>query len=249
MAEQIYTIPFTDALMADDECPICWLRRKSEQDLLDFVLGSGASYMESDMRAKTDEAGFCKEHFRKMFVYGNSLGNAWILKTHYMQIESEMDKAFSKYKPGKVKHDRKTGESTNPIVAWAKGRGGRCYLCEREKAHHDQCMQTFCHLWHNDPEFKERAKSCKGFCVSHFGDLCDAVDTKLSAKEAEEFYNAFIPKMKENVHRVFEDVSWFVEKFRYENKDADWKSSKDAVQRGMQKLKGGYPADSDYKHS
>ena len=37
-------------------------------------------------------------------------------------------------------------------------------------------------------------------------------------------------------------MSWLVEKFDYKNQDADWKNSKDAVQRGMQKLKGGYPA-------
>ena len=38
-----------------------------------------------------------------------------------------------------------------------------------------------------------------------------------------------------------------VEKFDYRNQDADWKTSKDAIQRGMQKLKGGYPADAVYQ--
>ena len=38
-----------------------------------------------------------------------------------------------------------------------------------------------------------------------------------------------------------------VEKFDYKNQNADWKNSRDAVQRGMQKLKGGYPADPVYK--
>ena len=53
--------------------------------------------------------------------------------------------------------------------------------------------------------------------------------------------------MEENMNRLAEDVAWLVEKFDYRNKDADWKNSKDAVQRGMQKLKGGYPADPPYK--
>jgi len=48
--------------------------------------------------------------------------------------------------------------------------------------------------------------------------------------------------MAANLERIGEDVSWMVEKFDYKNADADWKNSKDAVQRGMQKLKGGYPA-------
>lgn len=55
--------------------------------------------------------------------------------------------------------------------------------------------------------------------------------------------------MEKNMERLQEDVSWLVEKFDYRNKDADWKNSKDAIQRGMQKLKGGYPADPVYKQS
>ena len=53
--------------------------------------------------------------------------------------------------------------------------------------------------------------------------------------------------MKDAMERVSEDVSWLVEKFDYKNSDADWKNSKDAIQRGMQKLRGGYPADSPHK--
>ena len=53
--------------------------------------------------------------------------------------------------------------------------------------------------------------------------------------------------MEENMERVSGDVDWLIEKFDYRNKDADWKNSKDAVQRGMQKIKGGYPGDPVYK--
>lgn len=49
--------------------------------------------------------------------------------------------------------------------------------------------------------------------------------------------------MKENMNRIYEEVSCLIEKFDYRNKDADWKNSKDAVGRAMQKLKGGYPFD------
>ena len=53
--------------------------------------------------------------------------------------------------------------------------------------------------------------------------------------------------MERNMERLYEDVAWMVEKFDYQNKDADWKNSRDAIQRGMQKLKGGYPADPPQK--
>ena len=71
MKEQLYTIPLNDAVNAKDECPFCFIERKIEQDL-----GSGSSYMEADIRELTDKAGFCRNHFKKMFDYGNTLGNA-----------------------------------------------------------------------------------------------------------------------------------------------------------------------------
>ena len=61
-------------------------------------------------------------------------------------------------------------------------------------------------------------------------------------KRKKEFYATVLPLMKENFHRVYEDVAWFIEKYDYKNKDADWKDSKDAIQRGMQKLRGSDPS-------
>ena len=98
MKETLYTIPLNDAFMAKDECPFCFIERNVEQDLLDFTLGSGSSYMESDVREATDKAGFCRTHFKKMFDYGNTLGNGWILKTHYVQINKELKEQIQQVK-------------------------------------------------------------------------------------------------------------------------------------------------------
>jgi hypothetical protein len=108
-------------------------------------------------------------------------------------------------------------------------------------------MDTFFYLYKNDEEFRRKIQESKGFCLPHFGDLCEAADAKLTDREKEQFYPMVFELMQKNMERVAEDVSWMVEKFDYRNKDADWKNSKDAIQRGMQKLKGGYPADPDYK--
>ena len=50
MKETLYTIPLNDAVGAGDECPFCYIEREVEQDLMDFVLGSGSSYMRSEER-------------------------------------------------------------------------------------------------------------------------------------------------------------------------------------------------------
>ena len=90
-------------------------------------------------------------------------------------------------------------------------------------------------------------KKSKGFCLAHFGDLCEGAETHLNDKEKEELFAVLFPLMKENMERLQEDVNWMIDKFDHRNKDADWKTSKDAIQRGMQKLKGGYPADPVYQ--
>ena len=65
MKEQLYTIPLNEAMDAGDECPFCYIERSVEQDLLDYVLGPGSSYMEADMREITDKTGFCRAHLKR----------------------------------------------------------------------------------------------------------------------------------------------------------------------------------------
>lgn len=250
MKEKLYTIPMNDAINANEECPFCYIERLVEQDLLDFVLGSGSSYMESDVRELTDKAGFCRTHFKKMFDYGNTLGNGWILKTHYMRMNTELHELFAKYTPGKRSlKDKlcKSPSADHPIAMWTRQKAKSCYICEQYEATYKRYLDTFFVLYHKDESFRDKVKKSKGFCLPHFGDLCETASEKLPDAELQSFYPEMFDLMGKNMARLQEDVSWLVDKFDYRNKDADWKSSKDAIQRGMQKLKGGYPADSPYR--
>ena len=250
MKEKLYMIPLNDAVNANDECPFCFIERKIEQDLMDFVLGSGSTYMESDIREQTDKAGFCRDHFKKMFDYGNALGNGWILKTHYRRMIGEMKSQIKGYTPGKISlKDKflKSGESSNPIGRWTDTTAKSCYICNYFNDHYKGYLDTFFMMYQRDPDFQSKILNGKGFCIPHFGDLIEASDECLSDSERKEFYDAVSKLMLENMERLFEDVSWLIEKFDYRNKDADWKNSRDALQRGMQKLKGGYPGDPVYK--
>ena len=250
MKETLYTIPLTDAFNAHDECPLCFIERNVEQDLLDLVLGSGSSYMESDMRDQTDAAGFCRNHFKKMFDYGNTLGNGWILKTHYQKINQELEKeikGFSKKKAGMMKMLKKGDcESLNSMAEWVKKREQSCYICNEFNKTYERYLDTFFFMYKKDGEMEKMLKESKGFCLKHFGDICDRASYDLNDKQQDELFNLLFSLMKENMARVGEDVAWLVEKFDYRNKDADWKNSKDAIQRSMQKLWGGYPADPVY---
>ena len=95
MKERIDTIPVHEAMEAGDECPFCYLERQTEQRIIKYVLGPGASYMEPDVRAATDKEGFCGQHFKKMYDFGNSLGNALIMQTYMVSLFEQMEKEIN----------------------------------------------------------------------------------------------------------------------------------------------------------
>ena len=97
MKEKIYTIPVNEGFEADDECPFCAMERTVEHSSIRHVAGPGASYMEPDMRARTDAVGFCREHMKKLYDYGNALGSALILQTHMAGLLEEFEIAAEEF--------------------------------------------------------------------------------------------------------------------------------------------------------
>ncbi|MCC8168708.1 MAG: DUF6062 family protein [Clostridiales bacterium] len=249
MAEQLHTIPISEAMENAGECPFCYIERRTEDRVMDFVLGHGASYMEADIRDMTDREGFCRQHFKKMYEYGNAIGNAWILKTHYARMSGEFAKEMKAFKPGKPakkglfnKKGSDDTQSENSIVNWIHEKESSCYICNMVDKTFKDYTNTFFRMYKSDSDFRKAVAETKGFCLSHFALLCDMADKNLSQSELEDFYHVMLPQMEKNLDRIYGDVSWFIEKYDYKNKDADWKDSKDAIQRAMQKLKGGDPS-------
>ena len=133
MKESIHTIPLMDAFKAKDECPFCFLEREAEQHAISYALGSGASYMEEDVRGMTDKEGFCRHHYKMMYDYGNRLGSALILSTHLNRLNKDFKKADGQFRAWKKffyeAHaedipDRKTAGD----IHWTMGTAGRMLL-------------------------------------------------------------------------------------------------------------------------
>lgn len=245
MKEKLYTIPLNDSLNENDECLFCNVERKLEQDAIDFTLGPGASYMESDIREQTDKTGFCRRHLKMMFEYGNSLGNALILKTRVKYLNARLKKEMDDYKPGASGLFKKKEMSS--VEEFLHAEEGKCYVCNYYKDTYERYFDTFFYLYKNDSDFVNRFSNGKGFCLHHLNQVLARADKYLDKSELDEFTKLVFKLTKENMDRIEEDISWFVDKFDYRNKDADWKNSKDAIPRTMQKLAGGYPADGPYK--
>lgn len=255
MKEKLYTIPLMDAFRAEDECPFCYIERELEQHALDFVLGCEVSYMQDDIREETDKLGFCREHMHKMFKYGNPLGSALILDTHLKRVSGELEKEMKRYsetsKVGffdRIKKDTAAVASNNNVSRFIHEKGETCYVCNHVKSNYDRYMGAFFLLFKKkEKEFTDLVKSGKGFCLPHFADVLDAAPLYLNEKEQEELRAILFPQMEENLKRIREELDWFENKFDYRYRDADWKNSRDAVQRAMQKVVGGYPADDVYR--
>ena len=252
MKDTIFTIPLTDAFHAEDECPFCFIKRKLEQDAISFILG--CAYMEDDIRAVTDRLGFCSEHYKKMYDYGNRLGMALMLHTHYVALQKELHEkieAFAPTKAGMFAKFKKTKSMDdlegNPISHWVREQNKTCYICDYINNSFIRYMDTFFYLIETSDDFMQLFKDCKGFCVPHFGDLMALSDSKLSDKYKADFYSTLFEKMESNLKRIEEDLSWFIDKYDYRNKDADWKTSKDAIPRGVQKLASIYVQDAPFK--
>ncbi|MBR6004010.1 MAG: hypothetical protein IK068_04735, partial [Lachnospiraceae bacterium] len=131
----------------------------------------------------------------------------------------------------------------NSMAKWTHDKDKSCYICNEFAKTYDRYLDTFFYLYKEDKAFKEKVDNGKGFCLHHFGDLCEYAELHMNEKDKPEFFERMFNLMKTNMERIYEDVSWLIEKFDYRNKDADWKNSKDAVARGMQKLRGSYPGE------
>lgn len=245
MKEKLYTIPVNDAVNADDECPLCNAARALERDAVDYAIGPVASYMESDTREATDKIGFCRHHFKMMYDYGNSLGNALILSSHIKKIKADLTKQMNAYKPVLNKPFRKPEESN--VETYLNTLQSRCYVCEYYAETYERYVATFFYLYEKDDDFARKIRDGKGFCLEHMNELLKVAPKHLKGDKLQEFTDMLFALQKKNLDRIQEDINWFVEKFKYENKDADWKNSRDAIPRSIQKIVGGYPADGPYK--
>lgn len=254
MKETIYTIPLNDAFHAEDECPFCVLERDAEQHALEFILGSSASYMEDDVRMETDKIGFCRHHYKMMYDYGNRLGSGLILSTHMKKFNEEMTAQMKAFTPGKSsfmgRHKKTQLDANAPETAlgqWLLEKENSCYVCNHFHDNYQRYLDTFFYMYKNSKEFAELFKNSKGFCIPHFRDLIEVGEKKLTDKEKAEFYPVLFALMEKNMKRIQEEVTWFCDKQDYLNRDKPWGNSRDSVQRAMQKMGGGHPADPVFK--
>lgn len=250
MKEKLYTIPVNEGFEAEDECPFCAMERKAEQSAIRYYAGPGASYMEPDVRASTDKAGFCGSHMKKLYDYGNALGCALMLQTYYAGLLEEMQAQLDDYElpPQQGLFSKKRPQKEEaPYWHRLRQRVDSCAICKKVDYNMERYFATFFYLL-KEPEFQKKVESCNGFCMRHFAILLETADAHLSNAHREWFQKTVPNLMLENLSRVKEDLDWMIAKYDYRNASKPWGNSRTALQRAMQKLQGIYPADAPYKN-
>ena len=248
MKEHLHTIPVNDAFQSGDECPFCYLERQAEQRALRFVAGPSASYMEPQIREITNEVGFCPQHMKKLYDYGNILGSALMLQTYYARMLDDFRNEAEKFEvpPKRTLIPKKKQDSGEPYWQRLEKKVSSCYICEKIEYNMELYYRTFFALL-KEEEFRSRVKNCKGFCMRHFAQLLHTAEDRLPNAQRDWFYSTIFPLMEENLVRVKEDLDWLIAKYDYRNANADWRSSRDALPRAMQKMEGLHPSDPPYK--
>ena len=181
----------------------------------------GPSYMEDDIRLTTDKIGFCAHHMQMMYDFENRLGLGLILNTHMQNIIKNVETLQKKKRNGSKRLFAKdTGSALSDYI---KQTTSSCFICDRIKNTFKRYLVTTLYLYEKDSDFRKKFKNSKGFCMHHFRDLVEV---------GSDLNEIFLTNFK----RVQEDVSWFVDKHDYRNKEASWKNSKDSLPRAMTKV-------------
>lgn len=247
MKVQLHTSPVTEAFLSQDECPFCRLEKDAEQRAIRFFAGPSASYMEPGIRGITNRLGFCGEHLKKLYDYGNVLGSALMLQTHVEDILLDLEKLSKQ--PEKAEKSglfQKRSAEKNTAAQHLQQRAESCAVCNQLEKSMDRHYKVFFALL-SEPEFRKYVEESKGFCLRHFARLLQEADSHLPNKYAQWFYPTVYGVMQENLARVKADLDLLIAKHDYRNAQLDWGNAKDSVPRAMQKLAGIYPADAPYR--
>jgi hypothetical protein len=247
MKVELHTSPVAEAFLSQDECPFCRLEKEAQQRAIRFFAGPSASYMEPGIRGLTNRLGFCSDHMKKLYDYGNVLGTALMLQSHMEDILLDLaERSKQPEKAEKTGFFQKKNAEKQSTAQHLRHRAESCAVCNQVEESMDRHYKVFFALL-SEPEFRKYVEESKGFCLRHFARLLQEADSHLPNKYAQWFYPTVYGVMQENLARVKADLDLLIAKHDYRNAGLDWGNAKDSVPRAMQKLAGIYPADAPYK--
>ncbi len=227
--EQIYTIPVNEEFdrAAQEQtcgCPFCRLYKRLEEDELEIILG--ASMMEPDIRIKTNEQGFCHNHYAQMLKRKRMLGMGLMMESHLDAVEARLD--------GKGAF----GAARSASIQCLGELETSCYVCGRIEKNMRAMIATAVYLFESEREFREKLSHVPFFCLPHYRAMTEYASKKMGRRMYADFFDAVHDIEKKYIKTLRDDVRWFCKKFDYRYDEEPWYNSKDSVQRAVKFLSG-----------
>ncbi len=203
MKKDITTIPISEVFEPKEGCPICCLRDMLESRLVEYVLGP--SMMEPDVRMETNKLGFCSRHYGDLFSQRNKLPLALILESHLAHIKNS-----------DLKRDTDL-----------------CFICQNVDSHTEKLLANLFALYGKEPAFRHLFSQQQLLCLPHYRLLTTRAKSKLNKKIQKDFLSACQSLAANHLKDLHRDITHFCSMFdwRSNSEDADWGTSKDAIER------------------
>jgi len=212
--------------------------------------------MEPDCRIETNRTGFCSNHFVKLYhIQNERLPLALVIDTHmseqiknleeiYLKNKKEIEtlrgkkhlEAFSENIKGKKKSV--AGKTIEELLNRLAQLKETCAICRKLDDNMDKLLDNTLYLYREEPQFKKKFIESKGFCLRHLEVLLAKARQVFTPVIQAEFLAQLLPLELSELKRVNEEVNHFTKMFDYRNSGADWKNSRDAVPRSIEKLTG-----------
>jgi hypothetical protein len=224
-----------DAYAAGGECPLCSLRDHAERTYMQSFRGNRV--MEPSVRQKTNETGFCPEHYRGLYAGEGKLGLALVAHTHLQQKLPELRAALEAAVDAAAA-GRKGTERLEEVAAELAGLRDRCFICDMLEADLERYAFTILYLWQKDAEFPPVLRASRGFCLSHFLLMLGRAREILRGDALARWLREVAPLMTGSLEKLEKDLVAFTQLHQGTNKSLGTEEERSALARTLQKLSG-----------
>ncbi|MBQ2677081.1 MAG: hypothetical protein IJF54_06765 [Clostridia bacterium] len=222
MRDDICTIPISEVFEPKDGCPICRMRNTIESRMVEYILG--AAMMEPDVRIKTNELGFCKDHLEMMMKGKNRLSLALILETHLDSVKNELfKKSFIKPSAKKTAYKAARIEET-------------CFVCDRIQWGMERLIATTLRMYANESDFRRLFKDQECLCLPHYRLLMEEASNSMDKKRLSDFSADCNNLAEKYLSELTVDVNKFTKMFDYRNAGGEtdeFDRAKDSIERAF----------------
>lgn len=222
MRDDICTIPISEVFEENDGCPICRMRNRVEEQVVDYILG--AAMMEPDVRIKSNELGYCKIHLEQMMKRPKRLPLALILETHLDTVKKE---AFKKSIFGR--NAAKSAYKTARIQE-------SCFVCDRMEWGLSRMMQTLVKTYNDQLDFRDMFKNQDYICLPHYNALMDAIASSPYKSKSSKLIDDATALCENYIATLYDDVHTFTKMFDYRNSGEDSAMSQEDKDRAKDSI-------------